>query len=236
MAKKYQPPLHIQLRSGDTLRVRQLGLSGYIAAPIGAALLGGTASGNLVGKFAVGVRYEDGTSGLIAQEEIADIRDSSGKKVAWGNASFPGHPDFDPRSGWKGHDAYIMETTAKMFAQKEKYSPGKLPRFSDTTIWKEEEEVPGPKDAKKTKAAKKDKSSKKSKVAKKVKSSKKSKAAKKVKSSKKSQSSKKAKATKKAKSTKKSKTTKKAKSTKKSKTTKKAKAAKKAKVKKKKKS
>jgi len=73
-------------------------MSGYIWAPVGAYILGGAKSRDLVGKFVIGVEYQDGGTGAIAQEEIRKITDGSGKKVKYGNSKYPGHPDFDPRN------------------------------------------------------------------------------------------------------------------------------------------
>jgi hypothetical protein len=93
-------PLRIRLRTGEELEVGSLGMSGYVAAPIGGMILGGRKSRDIVGKFVVGVTYSDGETGVIAQEEIAKIVDAKGKSVAYGNAKYPGHPDFDPRDGF----------------------------------------------------------------------------------------------------------------------------------------
>lgn len=116
---KPKGPLRIRLRGGEELEVAGLGISGYVAAPMGAMILGGTASRATVGKFCIGVDYPDGETGIIAQEEIAEIIDAEGNPVAYGNAKYPGHPDFDPRDGFDPIQDQI-DTLKKAMKEKDK--------------------------------------------------------------------------------------------------------------------
>lgn len=101
--------LVLHLGTGDSFPLKKISGSGYIAAPMGAYILSGGshASRDLVGKYVLAVEYEDGHSGLVAQEEILEIT-NCGRPVPYGNPHFPGHPDYDPASRWS-HEDYLRE-------------------------------------------------------------------------------------------------------------------------------
>ena len=189
-----KPPLQIRLRSGETLEAQSLGISGYVANPIGGLVLGGTASREHVGKFCIGVLYTDGDTGLIAQEEISEIRDAKGKLVPYGNSKYPGHPDFDPREGFDPikHQMEIFQRSFAAKEQRQKHIKEKgLSSVIEEEIRKMNREFAERSKEQSEHSSKKNKASKKSKSPKTGKKAQKSKTTKKRATSKKSKKSKK---------------------------------------------
>lgn len=120
--------LTIHLHGGSQLSAERISGGGYIAAPIGAKILGaGQASRQLTGHYVIIVTYLDGQRGLIAQDQIATIYDQNGQELEFGNSKYPGHRDYDPRNGDSRQE--MAELVRRLQEKKFQKNSGRLVDF-----------------------------------------------------------------------------------------------------------